>query len=105
MSDLVKRLRGLEACYEYAGLSADRIEALEAEVARLRDAHGEQERYLHEADGLQARLTAMTENAEALAVELKEYVDELPDCDWEKMASRKALAAHAKLMEGSDATL
>lgn len=74
-SGLVKRLRGLEVSYEYAGLAADRIEALEAALA------------------------AMTENAKALAEAVTDALyDGLSGLAYDRAS--KALATHNKLMEG-----
>lgn len=36
MSDLVKKLRGLQVSYQYAGVAADSIEQLELELAKWR---------------------------------------------------------------------
>ena len=84
MSDLVKRLWESDAASALTNEAARRIEAkdarieaLEAEVAGLSEAHGEQERYLHEAEGLRTRLAAMTEDRDKWAAESAENLRSL----------------------------
>lgn len=78
-----------------AAAAADRIAALEAEVARLTSFEADTyETWKKAYADLQARLTAMEANADALAEALRDGAQGWTDrCD-------QALATHAKLKEG-----
>lgn len=98
MTDLVKRLRErvndspLHAEY-MMDEAADRIAALEAEVARWKSAwRDSEEKY----ERTYTALTAMTENADRLAEIARDVGNRR--IAWSDVQS--ALAAHAKLKEG-----
>lgn len=97
MNDLVKRLRSYTvAAGAWGGEAADRIEQLEAEVARMKEQlekavngwEKNQDRFLAASD----RLTAMAENSVALAAQVKQALTELDGKPVSRMTeSEKAL--------------
>lgn len=108
VNDLVNRLRTYAARYRICREAADRIEALEAEVAGL---HRERDGGVEYIISLQSRLTAMTANAAALDEGIaclqaicatpigRRKMNISPD-DPRLAEAEKVRAAHAKLMEG-----